>query len=163
MLFTCLQGRKNEVNIERIFDEHFYNIVFDVGTHRRNADSIYRKHYNYILLGRINAFDNMCCPGKFIYIGVRNQFTIKVFNQKIVGLILEGEIMEYGEKIELMRSEVRRPVKEYNDSELYWKEMAADVHLNPRLDLLAQVKVFAQVCREVDGDTIERPKGADYL
>ena len=57
--------------------------------------------------------------------------------------------MEYGEKLELMRSEVRRLVKE-NDSELHWKEMAADVHLDPRLDLMAQVNVFAQVVKEID-------------
>ena len=71
--------------------------------------------------------------------------------------------MEYSEKLELMRSEVRRLLKEYNDNELCWKEMAADVRLDPRLDLLAQVNVFAQVCREIDGDTIERHEGADYL
>lgn len=31
--------------------------------------------------------------------------------------------MEYGEKIELMRSEVHRLVKEYNNSKLCWHEM----------------------------------------
>jgi len=62
--------------------------------------------------------------------------------------------MEYGEKLELMRSEVRRLVKEYNDSELCWEEMAADVRLDPRLDLLAQVNVFAQVTKETTGDRI---------
>lgn len=64
--------------------------------------------------------------------------------------------MEYGEKIELMRSEVRRLLKEYEDSDLCWEEIAANVHLDPRLDLLAQVNVFAQVAVEVCGDTIER-------
>ncbi len=62
--------------------------------------------------------------------------------------------MEYGEKLELMRSEVRRLVKEYHNSGLCWEEMAADVHLNPRLDLLAQVNVFAQVTKETTGDRI---------
>ena len=57
--------------------------------------------------------------------------------------------MEYEEKLELMRSEVRRLVKE-NDNELHWKEMAANVHLDPRLDLMAQVNVFAQVVKEID-------------
>ena len=62
--------------------------------------------------------------------------------------------MEYGEKLELMRAEVRRLVKEYHDSELCWEEMAAGVHLDPRLDLLAQVNVFAQVTKETTGDRI---------
>ena len=57
--------------------------------------------------------------------------------------------MEYGEKLELMRSEVRRLVEE-NNNELCWKEMAANVHLDPRLDLMAQVNVFAQVVKEID-------------
>ena len=64
--------------------------------------------------------------------------------------------MEYGEKIELMRSEVHRLIKEYNDSELCWQEMATNVHLDPRLDLKAQVNVYAQVCKEIDGNSIER-------
>ena len=64
--------------------------------------------------------------------------------------------MEYGEKLELMRSEVHRLVKEYNDSELCWEEMAAGVHLDPRLDLLSQVNVFAEVYHRIQGDTIER-------
>ncbi len=70
--------------------------------------------------------------------------------------------MEYGEKLELMRSEVRRLIKEYNDSQLSWHEMAEDVHLDPRLDLLAQVNVFAQVSYKVNGDTIERHEHEDF-
>ena len=62
--------------------------------------------------------------------------------------------MKYEEKLELMRSEVRRLVKEYYGNELCWEEMAADVHLDPRLDLLAQVNVFAQVTKETIGDRI---------
>lgn len=69
--------------------------------------------------------------------------------------------MEYGEKLELMRSEVRRLVKEYNDSELCWEEMAADVHLDPRLDLLAQVNMFAEVYHQIYGDTVERHEHED--
>ena len=69
--------------------------------------------------------------------------------------------MEYGEKIELMRSEVHRLIKEYNDSEICWHEMAEDVHLDPRLDLLAQVNVFAQVAYEVEKDTVERHEHED--
>lgn len=64
--------------------------------------------------------------------------------------------MEYDEKIELMRSEVRRLLKEYIDSEVCWWEMAASVHLDPRLDLEAQVNVYAQVFKEIDGDEIKR-------
>ena len=69
--------------------------------------------------------------------------------------------MEYGEKLELMRSEVRRLLKEYEDSEVGWWEMASDVHLDPRLDLEAQVNVYAQVSLQIDGDTIERHEHED--
>lgn len=62
--------------------------------------------------------------------------------------------MEYGEKQELMRSEVCRLLKEYYDSDTDWSEMAADVHLDSRLDLLAQVNVFAQVFKEVEKDVV---------
>ncbi len=64
--------------------------------------------------------------------------------------------MEYGEKIELMRSEVRRLLKEYEDCEVGWWEMASNIHLDPRLDLEAQVNVYAQVSKEIDGDEVKR-------
>ena len=69
--------------------------------------------------------------------------------------------MEYGEKLELMRSEVRRLLKEYEDSEVGWWEMASDVHLDPRLDLESQVNVYAEVSYKIDGDTIERHEHED--
>ena len=60
--------------------------------------------------------------------------------------------MEYGEKLELMRSEVRRLLREYKDYEFGFDEMATGVYLDPRLDLMAQVNVFAQVVKEIDND-----------
>lgn len=72
--------------------------------------------------------------------------------------------MTHEEKLELMREEVRRLLAEYRDSEVCWQEMAATVHLDPRLDLESQVNVFAQVCKEIDGDSIERyENGEDYF
>ena len=66
--------------------------------------------------------------------------------------------MTYEEKLELMHEEVRRLLVEYRDSEVCWQEMAATVHLDPRLDLESQVNVYryvnngdVQYCQEVYG------------
>ena len=65
-------------------------------------------------------------------------------------------MMDYEEKTELMQSEVNRLVEEYKAGDVCWNEMASSVHVDPRLDLAAQVDVYAQVCRIVDGDVIKR-------
>lgn len=70
--------------------------------------------------------------------------------------------MEHSEKLELMRSEVHRLLKEYRDSNVAWGEMAASVHLDPRLDLESQVRVYAQVFHELEGDVIERYEIDEY-
>ena len=70
--------------------------------------------------------------------------------------------MEHNEKLELMRSEVRRLLKEYRESNVVWAEMAASVHLDPRLDLESQVNVYAQVFHELEGDVIERYEIDEY-
>ena len=64
--------------------------------------------------------------------------------------------MTHEEKLELMRSEVRRLLAEYHDSEVCWQQMATTVHLDLRLDLYSQVNVYAQVSKEIDGDNIYR-------
>ena len=64
--------------------------------------------------------------------------------------------MNYEEKLGLMQSEVNRLVKEYKAGDVCWNEMASSVHVDPRLDLAAQVDVYAQVCKIVDGDVIKR-------
>ena len=65
-------------------------------------------------------------------------------------------MMKYEEKLGLMQSEVNRLVKEYKAGDVSWNEMASSVHVDPRLDLAAQVDVYAQVCKIVDGDVIKR-------
>lgn len=64
--------------------------------------------------------------------------------------------MNYEEKLEIMKKEVNRLVKEYKAGDVCWNEMASSVHVDPRLDLAAQVDVYAQVCKIVDGDVIKR-------
>lgn len=64
--------------------------------------------------------------------------------------------MNYEEKLELMNKEVNRLVEEYKAGDVCWNERASSVHVDPRLDLAAQVDVYAQVCRIVDGDVIKR-------
>lgn len=70
--------------------------------------------------------------------------------------------MEHNEKLELMRSEVHRLLKECQDSNVVWGEMAASVHLDPRLDLESQVNVYAQVFQELEEDVIERYEINEY-
>lgn len=64
--------------------------------------------------------------------------------------------MTYYQKKELMRDEVDRLIREYRKSDVAWAEMAASVHLDPRLDLESQVHVYAQVFHELEGDSIVR-------
>lgn len=60
------------------------------------------------------------------------------------------------QKKELMRDEVDRLIRECRESDVAWAEMAANVHLDPRLDLESQVNVYAQVFYELEGDSIVR-------
>lgn len=64
--------------------------------------------------------------------------------------------MDYGEKVQLMRDEVRRVMKEYQKEDICWQELVSSVHLDPRLDLEAQVNVYATLCNKIDGDEICR-------
>ena len=64
--------------------------------------------------------------------------------------------MHYGEKVQLMRDEVRRVLEEYKNEDICWQELASSIHLDPRLDLEAQVNVYATLCNKIDGDKICR-------
>ena len=70
--------------------------------------------------------------------------------------------MDYGEKVQLMRDEVRRVLKEYQEEDICWQELASSVHFDPRLDLEAQVNVYATLCNKIDGDKICRHVFDEY-
>lgn len=70
--------------------------------------------------------------------------------------------MDYGEKVQLMRDEVRRVMKEYQEEDICWQELASNIHLDPRLDLEAQVNVYATLYKKIDGDKICRHAFDEY-
>jgi hypothetical protein len=70
--------------------------------------------------------------------------------------------MDYGEKVQLMRDEVRRVMKKYQEEDICWQEMASSIHLDPRLDLEAQVNVYATLCNKIDDDKICRHTLDEY-
>ena len=57
---------------------------------------------------------------------------------------------------QLINKEVKRIEQEYLKDDLCWDEFSETVHLDPRLGMRAQVKVYSRLCKIIDGDKVVR-------